>query len=70
MNISSGMKVAVLLKGAWHEGTVSRVEIEDGEEYVIGQLIRKPKSKFDESLDFRVHRDFVRAWASSAAGHY
>jgi hypothetical protein len=69
-NISPGMKVAVLLKGNWQEGTVSRVEIEDGEEYVIGRLIRKPKSKFDELIDFRVHRDFVRTWASPPTSNY
>ena len=69
-DLCPNMKVAVLLKGNWQEGIVSRVDIEDGEEYVIGRLIRKPKSKFDEPLDFRVHRDFVRAWASPPAGNY
>jgi hypothetical protein len=64
VNLSRGMKIMVKSKGLyrdavwdWFPGIVERVEIEDGEEYVIGHLI---KPDWDDDPKFRVHRDDVR----------
>ena len=59
MNIAPGMKVAVRRGGEFFEGTITGIELDEGEHFVFGNLTRKPAGH--RSI-FCVHSDDVRPW--------
>jgi hypothetical protein len=65
MNLLPGTKVAVRRGNDFFEGIVTRTEIVDGEQYVIGEWTKKIKGpqgtlRYDK---FRAHIDDVKLWS-------